>query len=248
MTQGAVRISAAVLFAAATVGAAVTDGLMHTSTRPWAGALGESLPALVLGAAVSVSARRGRQLFAVAMLLLAGGIVATAGVQPEGIAIGLSTLFAVSALLAAAFLRARGGAPGRHGASWLLVPLLALAAFFTAAAIGTARSLNQTKCGVDNCAFAGVGIALTVGLAFELTLLALVVAAAGAHPRAAAGAALFAIGLNLLLAVAPAWSQYQGVAGVAVGYAGLGLAAVPWLTSRRARESELLPHTPGPAL
>jgi hypothetical protein len=247
MTQGAVRISAAVLFAAATVGAAVTDGLMHTSTRPWAGALGESLPALVLGAAVSVSARRGRLLFAVAMLLLAGGIVATAGVQREGIAIGLSTLFAVSALLVAAFLRARSGTPSQHGASWLLVPLLALAAFFTAAAIGTARSLNQTKCGVDNCAFAGVGIAFTAGLAFELTLLALVVAA-GAHPRAAAGAALFAIGLNLLLAVAPAWSQYQGVAGVAVGYAGLGLAAVPWLTSRRARESELLPHTPGPAL
>ena len=248
MTRGIPRIAVAMLFAAAITGAALIDGLTHASTRPLATAVVVGLPALVLGVATALSARHGARLFGLAMLVLAFGIVATSGVQPDGSAMTLVALFVVSVLLAAAFLRSAAGEPNRRRAVVaLLVPLVVLAGLLTAVAISTGQSASRAKCGVDNCAYAGLGVAFTLGAAFELILLAVIVAALSAGLRTRAGAVLFAVGLNLLLVVAPTWSQYQGVAGVAVGYSGLGLAALPWFMPPRAKRVNVSLPVPEPA-
>ncbi len=231
------------LFAAATTGAALTDGLTHASTRPLATALVEGLPALVLGVVAAVSARRGARLFGLAMLVLACGIVATSSAQVDEPAMVLAALLAVGVLLAAAFLRSVPAAPNRRRSVVisLLIPVVALAGLLTAVASFAWASLARTKCGVDNCAWTGLGIGFALGAACELTLLAVLLAALGADLRAGAGSALFAIGLNLLLVVTPARSQYQGVAGVAIGYTGLGMAALSWFVPRRAKRVNVAP-------
>lgn len=240
---------AVVVFVAAATAAALTDGLTHTSTRPMAAALVEGLPALVLAVATGWSAGRGARLFALAMLALAFGVVATSGVKSEGTAMVLVVVFVASALLALAFVRSASIIPNRSRAVALaLAPLVALAGVLVTVAIVTGRSVSSTRCGVDNCAYPGLGAAFALGAAFELALLAVTVAALGADMRAGTGAALFAVGLNMLLLVAPAWSQYQGIAGVAVGYAGLGLAALPWLMPRRAKGANVSLPAPQPAL
>lgn len=240
---------AAVVFVAAAAAAALTDGLAHASTRPLAAALVEGLPALLLAGATGWSRGRGARLFALAMLALACGVVATSGVKSDGTAMVLVVLFVVSALLVVAFVRSAFGSANRSRAAAVApVPLVALAGVLAAVAIVTGQSVNRSTCGVDNCAYSGLGAAFALGAAVELTLLAVIVAALGADLRAGAGAALFAVGLNMLLLVAPAWSQYQGVAGVAVGYTGLGLAALPWLMPRRAKGVNVSLPAPQPAL
>ena len=115
---------------------------------------------------------------------------------------------------------------GTSAVALALVPLVVLAGLLAAVAMNTEQSVSRTKRGVDDCAYAGFGIALVMGAAFEVMLLAVIVDAPGADLRAAAGAALFAVGLNLLVVVAPTWSQYQGVAGVAIGYGELDVATL----------------------
>lgn len=249
MTRRVPGIAVAVVFVVATTGAALADGLTHTPTRPLATALVESLPALVLGVAAARCAGRGARLFALAMLVLACGVVATSGVRTDGATIILVMLFVVSVLLTVAFLRLAADVPNRWRAVVLaLVPLAVLAGLLAAVAVDRGQSLSTTKCGVDSCAYAGFGIALVLGAALELILLAVIVAALGADLRAGAGAALFAVGLNLLLVVAPTWSQYQGIAGVAVGYGGLGVSALPWFMPRRAKSVNVPLSAPEPAL
>jgi hypothetical protein len=249
MTQRVPRIAATVVFIAATIGAALTDGLTHTSTRSWTTAVVEGLTALMLGAGAVLSAGRGARLFGLAMLVLACGIVATSGVQPDGSLMILVTLFGVSVLLTAAFLRSAGGAQtGRGTAVPVIVSLVVLAGLLTVVAVNSARSLDSTRCGTDNCAFSGLGIVLALSAAFEVMLLTALVAALAADRRAGAGILLFAAGLNLILAVAPTWSQYQGVMGVAVGYTGLGLAVLPWFMPRRAKWVNVPTPAPEPTL
>jgi hypothetical protein len=250
MAQGASRLVAVTFFAAATTGAAIVDGLTHSSTRPLPTAFVECLPALTLGATVLLSTGRGARSFGLATLALTGRIVATSGTQPSQPLIVLVSLLVASGLLLAAFLQsaAASRAPSHRRTLSMVTPLIVLAGVLTAIGIGTTASLSRTRCGVDNCAYAGLGIAFLLGAAFELTLLAMIVAACSADLRAGAGAALFAVGLNLLLAIAPTWSRYEGVVGVAVGYTGLALTALPWFAPRRAKGMDVSLPEPEPAL
>jgi hypothetical protein len=103
----------------------------------------------------------------------------------------------------------------------------------------TASMTSGKACGVDGCAFAGLALAIGVAFTAEFSLLVVLGPAFGADWRAGLGVVLYGVGVNLLLAVAPSWSQYQGVMGVAFGYTGLWLAAWPWLAPLRRPRSSL---------
>jgi hypothetical protein len=228
-------------YAAATAASAVADGSAQLPTRAVPAAVMEAIPAfllavLALRAGTAGSQRRGALLFAVAMTLLAAAVVVTSGTHANGIALTVGALLAVNAVLAVAYLRVLSAWPRRRRAATavLLLPCL-LAALGTASAVSLART-PIASCGVDSCAFNGIGIAYGLGIGCECAFLVALVPALAADLRAGLGVVLFGVGTNLLLVVAPQWSQAQGVIGVVFGYAGLALAALPWLAPRERGE------------
>lgn len=226
--------------------AAVADAVASSSTRALLAAVIEAIPALVLAAAVSWAAaagsrRRGAIPFTVAMVLLACGLLATSGAQPDAAVLTVGTLFVASGTLTLAYLRTMSPRRRQTALAVLMLPGLLVV---IAASIGLSAltAMSRTRCGVDSCAFTGLGIAFTLGLACEGTFLMALVMALAADLRSGAGVLLFAVGANLLLVVAPQWSRGQGIAGTLLGYAGLALAALPWLAPREdpARTAESL--------
>jgi hypothetical protein len=245
-----VAAAVGVAYVAATVVAAMADATAPSTSRALSTAVLEAVPALLLAALTlrgggTGPRPRGAVLFAVAMALLAGAVVVTSGTHTDDVAPTVGALLAVTATLAAAYLRVLSASRRQAAAAALLLLLLPglLAVLASLDAVSLA-STTRAGCGVDSCAFNGLGIAFALAVACECALLVALIPALATGLRAGLGVVLFGVGTNLLLVVALQWSQYQGVMGVAFGYAGLALIALPWLAPREHRPGEPDAATP----
>ena len=231
-----VATAVGVTYAAATAAATVADATTHSSSRGLPAAVIEAVPALLLAALTlrgggAGPQLRGAVLFAAAMALLAGAIVVTSGTHTDDVTLTVGALLAVNAALAAAHLRALS--TSRRQAAAIALFLSLLPGLLAVLASLNAVSLTNTPragCGVDSCAFNGLGIDFALAAVCECTLLVALIPALTTGLRSGLGVVLFGVGTNLLLAVAPQWSQSQGVIGVALAYVGLALTALPWLS------------------
>lgn len=233
MTRGFIT---AITYAALTAAAAAADGLNHPTTRAPSTVVIESLPLPVLLAVAVRASRGGRRRhgalpLGVAVVALGAGIVGTGGRHADADLFAVGSFVVANLALAVAYLSViAAGRSGRH--AWSIAVLLALPTVACVFGLVSLMSLGGTSgkaCGVDACAFAGIGLAIAVGFTVECTLLVALASGFGAGWRPGSGVVLYGVGANLVLSVAPQWSQYQGVMGVALGYAGLWLAVWPWI-------------------